>query len=151
WPDLEQPTPAFGLVVNVPVVDMDAQNGSTEIWPGTHLDPTCSIHEGSQRIPQTILEPRRAIYPPIQPTVPAGSVVIRDIRLWHAGMPNHTDQPRPMIAMIHWCSWWANDEPISFPKGTEEFFTHPILKTNARFVEGDINYLLHNKAYDLQK
>jgi hypothetical protein len=66
-------------------------------------------------------------------------------------MPNHTQQPRPMIAMIHWCSWWANNDPIVFPQGTEEFFTHPILHTNAKFVPGEVNYLHHNHAYDLEK
>ncbi len=151
WPDLEYPTPAFGLVVNVPVVDMDAANGSTELWPGTHRDTTYSIDQGSFRIPESVLDQRRAVCPPLQPTVPCGSVVIRDIRLWHAGMPNHTDTPRPMIAMIHWCSWWTNNEPINFPKGTEEFFTNSDLKTNARFVEEPIDYLRHNQAYDLQK
>ena len=97
-----------------------------------------------------MLERRRAIEPPIQPAVTRGSVVIRDIRLWHAGMPNQTSQPRPMIAMIHWCSWWAHS-PVPFAAGTEELFAHPDLKTDARFMDGDIDYLHHNAAYDLQK
>lgn len=53
-----------------------------------------------------------------------------------------------MIAMIH---WWSNDEPVLFPKGTEPFFEHPELKTNARFVDGPIDYIRHNEAYDLPK
>jgi Phytanoyl-CoA dioxygenase (PhyH) len=150
WPDLPTATPAFGLVVNVPVVDMDERNGSTEIWPGTHLDTTYNIHQGSARISEDVLERRRAIEPPIQPAVTRGSVVIRDIRLWHAGMPNQTGTPRPMIAMIHWCSWWA-DSSVPFAKGTEEIFAHPDLKTNALFTDEPIDYLHHNEAYDLQK
>ena len=151
WPNLEHPTPPFGLVVNVPVVDMDAENGSTELWPGTHRDTTFSIHQGSLRIPEEALAKHRAARPPLQPSVRAGSVVLRDIRLWHAGMPNHTQTPRPMIAMIHWCGWWGNVDPVPFPKGTEEFFAHPDLHTNARFVDGPIDHTLHNQAYDLQK
>ena len=150
WPQLEHPTPPYALVVNVPVVDMDAHNGSTELWPGTHLDTTFSIHDGSARIPQDVLDRRRVVEPPLQPSVRCGSVVIRDIRMWHAGMPNHVQQPRPMIAMMHVCGWWASD-PITFPKGTEEFFAHPDLRTHARFVESDIDYLLHNQSYDLQR
>ena len=105
WPDLQHPAPPFGLVVNIPIVDMSAQNGSTEIWPGTHGDTSSSIHDNSLRIPSELLEQLRKERAPIQPTVRCGSAIIRDIRLWHAGMPNHTQQARPMIAMIHWCSW----------------------------------------------
>jgi len=151
WPDLEHPTPAFGLVVNVPVVDMGPENGSTELWPGTHRDTTYSIHEGSLRIPEAALAARRAVCAPLQPRVRAGGVLIRDIRLWHAGMPNHADQPRPMIAMIHWCSWWNDSDAVTFPKGTESFFAHPLLRTNARFVDGPIDYIHHSEAYDFQK
>lgn len=151
WPNLETAPPAFGLVVNVPVVDMSAENGSTELWPGTHRDTSFSIHEGSLRIPEASLEAWRVKRPPLQPDVRRGSVVIRDIRLWHAGMPNHTSQPRPMIAMIHWCNWYGHMDTISFPKGTEDFFKHPLLRTNACFVDEPINHVLHNQAYDLRK
>ena len=151
WPDLEHPTPAFGLVVNVPVVDMSPENGSTELWPGTHGDTRFSIRDGSLRVPEDVLEARRRERAPLQPTVAAGSVVIRDIRLWHAGMPNRTDKPRPMIAMIHWCGWWNDNEPVTFPKGTEDFFAHDHLRTNARFVDGPIDHIRHNQAYDFQK
>jgi len=51
-----------------------------------------------------------------------GGILIRDLRLWHAGMPNQTEQPRPMIAMIHYARWMQTDPPLKFPKGTEAFF-----------------------------
>ena len=151
WPRLEHPTPPYALIINVPVVDMDARNGSTELWPGTHLDTTFSVHDGALRIPEDVLERRRAVAPPFQPSVRCGSVVIRDIRLWHAGMPNQTAQPRPMIAMIHVCSWWTSIGPVTFPTGTEEFFVHPELHTNARFVDGAVDHVMHNQSYDLQR
>src|SRR5206468_4690609 len=136
------------VVVNVPVVDMNPENGSTELWPGTHLDTTVAVAQGDLKVPEVVVERRRAEVPPIQPAVRRGSVLIRDIRLWHRGMPNHTAAPRPMIAMIHWIGWWSDTEPVRFPKGTEPFFEHPHLRTNARFVEGKIDYLRHNEAYD---
>ncbi len=151
WPGLETAPPPFGLVVNVPVVDMTPANGSTEIWPGTHRDTTMCIQQGDIKVPPEALEARRSIAPPLQPTVRAGSVVIRDIRLWHGGMPNRTDTPRPMIAMIHWISWWNNAEPLLFPKGTEDFFQHPDLATHAHFVDESIDYIHHSVAYDFQK
>lgn len=150
WPDLEVAHPAHNLVVNVPVVDMDARNGSTELWPGTHLDTTMVSDMGTIRIPEEALEKRRAIAPPLQPTVRRGSVIIRDMRLWHAGMPNRTDQPRPMIAMIHEISWLPAGK-LTFAKGSETIFENTDLLTPAEFVEGPIDYLHHYEAYDLQK
>lgn len=50
WANLAHSTPAFGLVVNIPVVDMGPENGATELWPGTHHDTTFAIHQGSARI-----------------------------------------------------------------------------------------------------
>jgi hypothetical protein len=149
WPDLEVATPPFGLVVNVPVVDMSAANGSTEVWPGTHKDTTVYVQHGDIKLPAEAVEARRAVRPPLQPAVRAGGVVIRDLRLWHAGMPNLTDQARPMIAMIHWVSWWPA-QPVEFPRTEEAFFRHPVLRTDAAWVDGPINYIAHGGAYDFQ-
>ena len=149
WPNLTVAHPPYALVVNVPVVDVTAANGSTEIWPGTHTDTTIYVQAGDIKLPPTVVEARRAVRPPLQPAVRAGSVVIRDIRLWHAGMPNTTAQARPMIAMIHYVSWWPS-QPVPFPKSEEAFFQHPVLRTDAEFTDGPIDYIAHGGAYDFQ-
>ena len=138
WHDLETAHPPVQLVINIPTVDVSPENGSTEIWPGTHHDLTITAGKDI-KIPSDVLERRRSAVPPIQPTYGKGSVVIRDMRLWHAGMPNLTDRPRPMIAMVHVPHWFATEDTLRFPSGAEQFFDHPILKTCARFVEGDID------------
>jgi ectoine hydroxylase-related dioxygenase (phytanoyl-CoA dioxygenase family) len=145
WRGMAVAHPAHQLVVNVPLVDVTPENGSTEIWPGTHLDTTVSVHD-SIEVPPGVLEQRRALSPPIQPSIRAGSVLIRDIRLWHAGMPNHTNVPRPMIAMIHAAAWLAVDT-LKFPRGTEAFFEHPDLVTCAEFVDDPIDYIGAPHAY----
>jgi ectoine hydroxylase-related dioxygenase (phytanoyl-CoA dioxygenase family) len=149
WPNMPVATPAFSLVVNVPVVDMTPENGAIQLWPGSHQDTSISTRSQDNRVPEALVAKRRETVPPLQPTMRVGSVLIRDMRLWHNGMPNHTDMPRPMIAMIHWIHWWHNREPIPFAKGTEAFFTHPDLKTNAAFVEEPVDYI-HRNA-DLRK
>jgi ectoine hydroxylase-related dioxygenase (phytanoyl-CoA dioxygenase family) len=151
WPNLETPTPPFALVVNVPVVDVSPQNGSTELWPGTHLDTTISIQRRNIKVPEDIVEKRRAIVPPLQPSMRYGSVLIRDMRMWHRGMPNHTDEPRPMIAMIHWVTWWNAATHLQFPKEAEVLLQHPDLKTEALFVDETIDHIRHGEAYDYQK
>lgn len=127
WPNLEAAHPAAQLVVNIPLVDMGPENGSTEIWLGTHLDKEVAIQNGDIEVSNARLEEQRRISPPVQPKVRAGSVVIRDMRLWHAGMPNRTTEPRPMIAMIHSVSWWPS-ETAKFTKGSESFLAHPDLE-----------------------
>jgi ectoine hydroxylase-related dioxygenase (phytanoyl-CoA dioxygenase family) len=147
WPNLEVAHPACQLVVNVPLVAVSPENGSTELWPGSHLDTTVSMATDI-KVPTDVLERRRAEVPPFQPTMTRGSILIRDIRLWHAGMPNRTTAPRPMIAMIHAPSWFATGNPLRFPKGTEDFFADSPLRTAARFVDGPIDHINAPQAYE---
>jgi ectoine hydroxylase-related dioxygenase (phytanoyl-CoA dioxygenase family) len=151
WPNLAVAPPPHGIVVQVPVVSMDTSNGSVELWPGTHRDTTVHVGCGDIKVPLDRVAKRREIVPPLQPSVRWGSILLRDIRIWHRGMPNHTDSPRPMLAMIHWIRWWNDRHLIPFPKGTEAFFEHPHLKTNARFVDGPIDYIHHSEAYEYEK
>jgi hypothetical protein len=53
--------------------------------------------------------------------------------------------------MIHWIHWWHAGDPVLFPKGTEAFFEHPDLQTHARFVDGPIDHIHRNQAYDYTK
>lgn len=84
---------------------MTPENGSTEVWLGTHNDTTIADQEGehgdraSGRIKKHLLDARREVRPPSQPIVKKGSIIIRDLRLWHGGKPNLTTDPRVMLAM----------------------------------------------------
>ncbi|GAA2092655.1 hypothetical protein GCM10009841_01740 [Microlunatus panaciterrae] len=152
WPTsmLEGPHPAAQLVVNVATVDVSPENGATEIWPGTHRELGVGVGDDIKIGPEA-LEARRAICPPMQPTVRRGSVLIRDIRLWHAGMPNHTTAPRPMIAMVHSSQWLATGNPLVFPTGTEPFFDHPILITAATFTDDPIDHIHAPRGHEYDR
>lgn len=113
--DFAHPPHPFAVVVNVPLVAMTPANGSTEVWLGTHATADgASAQEGahgdraSGRIRPDLLAARRAVRPPSQPAVAKGSLVLRDLRLWHAGMPNRTPDARVMVAMIHFAAWYRN-------------------------------------------
>jgi ectoine hydroxylase-related dioxygenase (phytanoyl-CoA dioxygenase family) len=103
--DFDHPSIPFALVVNVPLVTMEEKNGSTEIWLGTHDGTTIADQEGehgdraSGRIKKHLLDARRDARPPSQPLVKKGSIIVRDLRLWHGGKPNLSDKPRVMLAM----------------------------------------------------
>lgn len=45
-----------------------------------------------------------------------GSLIIRDLRLWHAGMPNTTDEIRIMLAMIHFAPWYRQRMTMKLPR-----------------------------------
>ena len=140
WPNQTHVHPPYSIVVNVPLVDVTPENGSTEIWPGTHRDPSVTIQSGQIEVSDAKLEEWRAVAPPIQPTMAAGSILIRDIRLWHAGMPNHTSTPRPMIAMIHYVSWWSCGK-FTLHASAEELLKHRVLRQHADFVDGNIDHI----------
>jgi Phytanoyl-CoA dioxygenase (PhyH) len=151
WPldSLEGPHPPAQLVVNMLTVDVSPENGATEIWPGTHRELGVGLGDDIKISPER-LEERRRIAPPFQPTFRRGCVLIRDIRLWHAGMPNRTDEPRPMIAMIHASGWLETETLLQFPTGTESFFDHPVLRTQARFTDGSIDYLAEPQPFEYE-
>lgn len=98
------------------MIDFTPANGSTELWLGTHTGELSGLHvqEGahgdraSGRIKEDLLVKRREIRGPSQPSISKGSIVVRDLRLWHAGMPNLTDDVRVMLAMIHFAPWYRN-------------------------------------------
>jgi hypothetical protein len=64
----------FGFCVNINLIDVDPEHGSTEVWLGSHLDTSWQyeVEEGSSVIPIEILEKRKKFNPPIQPTLPKG-------------------------------------------------------------------------------
>lgn len=117
--DFEHPSHPFALVINIPLVTMTPENGSTEVWLGTHTADV-SAQEGkhgeraSGRIKEGPLAQRRGVRGPSQPVVRKGSVILRDLRLWHAGMPNLSDEVRVMLAMIHFAPWYRNRMRLQF-------------------------------------
>ncbi|KAI0598924.1 hypothetical protein F4775DRAFT_600878 [Biscogniauxia sp. FL1348] len=99
----------FGYCVN---------NGSTEVWLGTHdhADGAGAADPETGRIRAELLEARRAVRPPVQPRLPKGSLVIRDFRLWHAGMPNRTDEPRVMLVSVLFPRWYRSELKMRLPE-----------------------------------
>lgn len=124
--DFDHPSIPFALVINVPLVTMTPENGSTEVWLGTHNDTTIADQEGehgdraSGRIKKHLLDARREVRPPSQPIVKKGSIIIRDLRLWHGGKPNLTTDPRVMLAMIHFAPWYRNTMQVEFAEELTE-------------------------------
>ncbi|KAI1313351.1 hypothetical protein F5Y03DRAFT_338738 [Xylaria venustula] len=128
--DIEFPHPMFpfSFVVNIPLVDMDECNGATEVWLGSHAATSFSdqIQKPSQAedlpprsIISSLVEHRRSFSPPVRACVSKGSIIIRDLRLWHAGMPNLTPMPRVMLAFVWQAAWWQGKGLMNLPLGIQ--------------------------------
>jgi ectoine hydroxylase-related dioxygenase (phytanoyl-CoA dioxygenase family) len=115
WPDLEIAPAAHMLVANVPLVETTPAN-ATELWPGTHRDTRTYRSDlpcRPGRIAGAWLDARRAQVPPVQVSQRKGSILLRDVRLWHGGVSNTTGTPRVMLAMCYAATWYAAT-PLTF-------------------------------------
>lgn len=106
----------FFVIANIPLCPFNATTGSTEFWLGSHASttgheqvittPESSLANAKLRIGDPItyvlpevMEKRRLVRPPIQPSCEPGDIMLRDVRTWHAGMPNESENYRIMLAL----------------------------------------------------
>ncbi|KXS94490.1 hypothetical protein AC578_4513 [Pseudocercospora eumusae] len=147
--DIHLPHPLFpfAYAVNVPLREMGVENGSTEIWVGSHRESSIEQHNDDDlTIKSEVVEERRVHSPPVQPRVKRGSVVLRDIRLWHAGMPNGTERPRIMFAFVYQPAWFQAPSKVLLPEKVkplvERWRQETGLVFNAEWVNGAVDHKL---------
>ncbi len=99
YPESDAIMPITGLVVNYPLINVTEENGSLEAWPNTHLTPE-KFYTGSY-----VQEAAKNLTP-VRMLTPKGSLIVRDIRMWHRGTPNVSNQIRPNMALIYGRGWW---------------------------------------------
>ena len=111
FPELKGAIPGTSYVVSIPLDDFTMQNGATELWPGSHLiqDPDRKVRSSfseSAKIAKNPLHPiaknfeaRAKKLKSIRAIMKAGSILVRDMRLWHRAMPNQTSRPRTMLTL----------------------------------------------------
>jgi glycosyltransferase involved in cell wall biosynthesis len=100
------------LICNVAVVDTDLDNGAIDVLPGTNrefykfwryaLERTYRL---STRVPMA-----------------RGDVIVRKSTLWHRGMPNRTNAPRPMMAVTFGEMDPTEPDPFMANDGRIEFY-----------------------------
>ncbi|KAK4050236.1 hypothetical protein OIV83_003557 [Microbotryomycetes sp. JL201] len=144
--DLAYNFPQFpcGVCFNIYTEDASAENGSTELWLGTAIESSFKDHKACRELREgddpvkplsvnlrdpeqrnvlegfgvrdELLEERRKWAPPIQPTVKKGSIMLRDLRTWHAGKANPSDRHRVMLAFIHTPWWYKSPTAVRLPE-----------------------------------
>lgn len=68
--------------------------------------------------------------------------MFRDLRLWHAGMPNKSDRHRIMLAIDYFAQWYQCPMTLPLPRAAKaEVETWPISTAGIEWVDGDIDSL----------
>ncbi|KAK5674195.1 hypothetical protein LTS10_013032 [Elasticomyces elasticus] len=133
------------ITANYYLKDASPANGSTELWLGSSRDTTFRDHKACRELgpgddpymPKKIslhteddnyameanfgvreecLAARRKFAPPVQPSVKGGSVMLRDLRLWHAGIANPSNKTRIMLNFIHTPWWYECPTRVNLPE-----------------------------------
>ena len=135
----EDPLPTASVVVNFCPCDANESNGAVELWPGSHL-----VRPESERnyVPESQEEARRKVEPPISANTELGDVLIRDVRVWHRGVPNRSSRPRHMIALIVSRSDLQPNRRLKFENGCEHALEGHEVQSNAEYVDSVADYLL---------
>lgn len=112
FPGLAATLPPYMYEVNIPLVDFREDNGPVEIWPFSHLvndfslgNPRALEHEGVTAT-ETEVQHYAASLAPQPVLMPAGSLLLRDPRMWHRGTPNRSTEPRPMLSLAYHRPWY---------------------------------------------
>ena len=134
----EQVSPTSSVVVDIPPGPMNKGNGAIEIWPGSHL---VRPPEGGPRVPEDLEAKRRTTEGPIQAETSVGDILIRDTRLWHRGVPNQSDRPRHMIALIVSDGRLPIRGKLDFQTGCESALEGHSVDPNANYTDQPIDYL----------
>ncbi len=92
---LDRLLPPFAIAFALPLVTMDESSGRTAFWRGTH---------------RGVGDEPKGDYD-FAPVVHPGSAILWDFRVFHGGLANVSDQPRPVIFTVLAREWWIEVEP----------------------------------------
>jgi ectoine hydroxylase-related dioxygenase (phytanoyl-CoA dioxygenase family) len=125
YPESNITLPPTCVIVNIPLVDVTEKNGPMDAWPGTHLTPENLF------TPKNVQAAAEHIQP-VSLRMGKGSILIRDVRMWHRGTPNHSDEIRPNVALVYGRKWWggfAFQKPsLGITRSTYEGFSERVQK-----------------------
>jgi ectoine hydroxylase-related dioxygenase (phytanoyl-CoA dioxygenase family) len=108
--------PATAITVGIPLLEMNELHGTTALWPGSHRDESRVKKEEG-----------------IEPIVREGSCMLWDFRVWHAGTPNRSTVPRPLLYLTYCRPWFL--ESMNFNKKNKNPKQKPLL-AKEKFLAG---------------
>ena len=72
---------------------------------------------------------------------------MRDMRLWHRGMPNESNETRIMLVTAHHIFWRDRSERIKIPPSAQAFFDALPLETLTDLQPEGFDYLIQHEPY----
>jgi ectoine hydroxylase-related dioxygenase (phytanoyl-CoA dioxygenase family) len=131
FPGVPVTVPPFMYELNIPLVDFREDNGPIEVWPRTHLVQDFPLGPqlrdelraggGQIRVSTESGRPVMVLSSDARSTevqqfadglqgqpvlMPAGSLLVRDPRMWHRGTPNRSTEARPMLSLAYGRPWY---------------------------------------------
>jgi len=108
WAELPDPVnavtmrdvPVPVLTINFPLIDLTFENGPIRQIPGTQ--------RSRSPIPNLVDEPAWMKLSTVCPA-PAGTAIFRDIRAWHGGTPNLSNDIRAMPNVEYYAPWFRSE------------------------------------------
>jgi ectoine hydroxylase-related dioxygenase (phytanoyl-CoA dioxygenase family) len=94
--------PPYALHVVVPLVDLDESTGTTALWEGSHRIKTRAEETGRSKAELERFEGAVLPWPKM------GDCYFMDFRLRHAGTPNISDRPRPILYLVYSRRWFQD-------------------------------------------
>jgi len=111
WSELHDPTgrvstrelPVPAVTINFPMCDLTFENGPTRQIPGTQNSrhPIPNLHDEPEWMKLSTLCP-----------APAGSAIFRDLRAWHGGTPNLSQEVRAAPNIEYFAPWFRSEAVI---------------------------------------
>ena len=99
------PPPPF-IAINFTMVDFTVENGAIRFIPGTYRS----------RAPIPTLEEEPEWMRTNHLCAPANTAIIRDVRCWHGGTANNSNEKRPMTSVGYYAPWFRPSEEKVLPR-----------------------------------
>jgi ectoine hydroxylase-related dioxygenase (phytanoyl-CoA dioxygenase family) len=106
--------PTTAVTLGIPLLEMNEQNGTTAILPGSHRPPNPKKPEQE-----------------IEPIVREGSALLWDFQVVHGGTPNRGAAPRPLL-YVACCRPWFLDHRNFRQPGQRQM---PLVASEASFAK----------------
>ena len=87
--------PCYAVTVAIPLIDLDEDSGTTELFPGS-MDKPGDDKSGPESGDG------------ILPLVKRGGCFLMDYRIWHRGRANRSARPRPILYIVYSREWFTD-------------------------------------------
>ena len=94
--------PPHAITLVIPLVDLTEQTGSTAVWLGSHT------RIGARRELEGLVA-SGSYDGSVTPLPKMGDAFLMDFRTIHAGTPNRSDSPRPILYIVYSREWFRED------------------------------------------